>query len=100
MQSDPWNDLIGKITENEIIKGKVSRVTNFGAFIEVHPGVEGLLPKSEVTNESDSPRIENYLKAGQEVEVLVKRFAPNEHRLSLSIKTIKKEFDEVNANNP
>lgn len=89
MQNDPWNELEGKINENEIIKGKISKVANFGAFIEVCPGVEGLLPKSEITSENDSPKVEEYLKVGQEVEVIVKRFAPNEHRLSLSMKGIK-----------
>ena len=86
MQSDPWSELENKIRENELIKGVVSKVANFGAFIEVSPGVEGLLPKAEITSESDNPKIEDYLTVGQEVKVLVKRFAPDEHRLSLSLK--------------
>lgn len=89
MQSDPWNQLEGKIKENEVIKGVVSKVASFGAFIEVCPGVEGLLPKAEITLETDSPKVEEYLSVGQEIEVLVKRFAPNEHRLSLSLKELK-----------
>ena len=88
MQNDPWNELEGKIKENEVISGVVSKVANFGAFIEVHPGVEGLLPKAEITNDSDAPKVENYLSVGQKVKVFVKRFAPNEHRLSLSLKEL------------
>ena len=88
MQNDPWDELSEKIKENELIKGSVSKIANFGAFIEVYPGVEGLLPKSEITEETESPKIEDYVTVGQEVEVLVKRFAPTEHRLSLSLKEV------------
>lgn len=88
MQNDPWNELEGKINENEIIKGTVSKVANFGAFVEVCPGVEGLLPRSEITSETEAPKVEDYLTVGQEIKVFVKRFAPNEHRLSLSLKEI------------
>lgn len=86
LQSDPWNELEGKIKENELISGKISKVANFGAFVEIRPGVEGLLPRSEITSESEVPKVEDYLKVGDEIQVLIKRFAPNEHRLSLSLK--------------
>ena len=88
MQGDPWFELEGKIKDNELIKGTVSKVANFGAFVEVHPGVEGLLPRAEITSENENPRVEDYLKVGQEVQVVVKRFAPGEHRLSLSMKEV------------
>ena len=88
MQNDPWNDLVGKIQENEVINGIVSKVANFGAFIEVHPGVEGLLPKAEITSENENPKVEDFLSVGQEIKALVKRFAPEEHRLSLSLKEL------------
>lgn len=91
MQSDPWDELEGKVVENEVIKGTVSKVANFGAFVEVYPGVEGLLPRSEITEENENPKVEDFLTVGQEVEVLVKRFAPNEHRLSLSLKDVKQK---------
>lgn len=96
MQSDPWDELTGKINENEFISGTVSKVANFGAFIEVSPGVEGLLPRSEITNETESPRVEDFLTVGQEVKVFVKRFAPSEHRLSLSMKEVR---EKETANN-
>lgn len=91
MHNDPWDELTGKIHENEFINGTVSKVANFGAFIEVSPGVEGLLPRSEITNEIEVPKVEDYLTVGQEVKVFVKRFAPSEHRLSLSMKEVKEK---------
>jgi ribosomal protein S1 len=91
MQNDPWDELEGKVHENEVIKGTVSKVANFGAFVEVYPGVEGLLPRSEITQENENPKVEDFLTVGQQIEVLVKRFAPNEHRLSLSLKDVKEK---------
>lgn len=88
MANDPWSELKEKIKENEIITGVVSKIANFGAFIEVSRGVEGLLPRAEITNETETPRVEEHLKVGDEVRVLVKRFAPVEHRLSLSLKGV------------
>ena len=96
MHSDPWNELEGKIKENELIRGTVSKVANFGAFVEVHPGVEGLLPRAEITQETETPKIEDYLVVGQEIQVFVKRFAPNEHRLSLSLKEVKQKEAAMN----
>ncbi len=97
LQNDPWVELEGKVKENELIKGTVSKVANFGAFIEVAPGVEGLLPRAEITDESNTPKVEDYLKVGEEIEVFVKRFAPNEHRLSLSLKEIKQKEAATNG---
>lgn len=91
MQNDPWEEVVPKVKENELIKGTVSKVASFGAFIEVHPGVEGLLPKSEITFETENPKVENFLQVGQEIEALVKRFSPHEHRLSLSLKEVKQK---------
>lgn len=96
LHNDPWNELEGKIRENELIKGTVSKVANFGAFVEVYPGVEGLLPKAEITEETETPRIEDYISVGQEIQVFVKRFAPNEHRLSLSLKEVKQKEAAMN----
>ena len=96
MHNDPWNELEGKIKENELIKGTVSKVANFGAFVEVRPGVEGLLPKAEITMETETPKIEDYLTVGQEIQVFVKRFAPHEHRLSLSLKEVKQKETAMN----
>lgn len=95
MQNDPWNNLEGKVQENSVVKGTVSKVANFGAFVEICPGVEGLLPKSEITPENENPKVEDYLTVGQEVEAVVKRFSPSEHRLSLSMKDLNKGSQDL-----
>lgn len=86
MGENPWQQIEGKFKEGEIIKGTVNKITNFGAFINIFPGVEALLPASEMSNENVNPF--NVFNVGDEVEVLIKKFTPQEHRIALSIKDI------------
>lgn len=88
MGENPWQQIEGKFKEGEIIKGTVNKLTSFGAFINIFPGVEALLPASEMTGENINPF--NVYKVGEEVEVLIKKFTPQEHRIALSTKDIAK----------
>jgi ribosomal protein S1 len=90
LQPDPWTEIEGKFGEGQIIRGKVAKLTVFGAFIEIYPGVEALLPTSEITNEEEDPSPDKYLTKGEEVEVIIKKFSPYEKRISLSMKDIQK----------
>ncbi len=71
--------------EGEVISGKVSRVTDFGAFIEVAPGVDGLVHVSEISYQKVA-HPSRLLKAGDSVDVLVLKIDEEKRRLSLSIK--------------
>lgn len=88
MGENPWQQIEGQFKEGEIIKGTVNKLTSFGAFINIFPGVEALLPVSEMSNENVNPF--NMFKVGDEVEVLIKKFTPQEHRIALSTKDIEK----------
>lgn len=88
MGENPWQQIEGKFKEGEIIKGTVNKLTSFGAFINIFPGVEALLPASEMAGENVNPF--NMYKVGEEVEVLIKKFTPQEHRIALSTKDIAK----------
>lgn len=88
MGENPWRQIEGQFKEGEVIKGIVNKLTSFGAFINIFPGVEALLPVSEMSNENVNPF--NMFKVGDEVEVLIKKFTPQEHRIALSVKDIKK----------
>lgn len=88
MGENPWQQIEGKFKEGEIIKGTVNKLTSFGAFINIFPGVEALLPASEMSNENVNPF--NMFKVGDEIEVLIKKFTPQEHRIALSTKDIEK----------
>jgi len=93
LQADPWSEVETKFAEGQVIKGTVVKLAVFGAFVEIYPGVEALLPTSEITNEEEDPAPDKYLSPGQEIEVLIKRFSPYERRISLSLKDIAKTSD-------
>ena len=89
MGEDPWQQIEGQFSEGQIITGTVNKVTGFGAFINIFPGVEALLPVSEMAEENVNPF--NKYKVGDSVEVLIKKFTPQEHRIALSVKDMNKE---------
>ena len=88
MGENPWQQIEGQFEEGQIVKGTVNKVTTFGAFINIFPGVEALLPVSEMSDENVNPF--NMFKVGSEVDVLIKKFTPKEHRIALSVKDIQK----------
>ena len=91
MGEDPWHQIEGQFEEGQVITGTVNKVTGFGAFINIFPGVEALLPVSEMAEENVNPF--NTFKVGDSVEVLIKKFTPQEHRIALSIKDINKDAE-------
>ena len=91
MGEDPWQQIEGQFSEGQVITGTVNKVTGFGAFINIFPGVEALLPVSEMAEENVNPF--NKYKVGDSVEVLIKKFTPQEHRIALSVKDINKDAE-------
>ena len=89
MTENPWQQIEGKFEEGQIVKGTVNKVATFGAFINIFPGVEALLPIAEMLGENPNPF--NLYKVGDKVEVLIKKFTPQEHRIALSVKDMKKD---------
>jgi len=82
LQENPWEEAKAKIKEGEKIKGTVTRLKPFGAFIEVLPGVEALLPQKEVVDYQNSTG--KLLEMNSEIETTVIRFTPDDRRISLS----------------
>ncbi|HHV78161.1 MAG TPA: bifunctional 4-hydroxy-3-methylbut-2-enyl diphosphate reductase/30S ribosomal protein S1 [Firmicutes bacterium] len=82
---DPWTTVESKYSEGSTIEGKVTRLAPFGAFVELEPGVEGLVHISEMSDERVA-KPEDVVCAGQTVRVKVLRVRPAEKRISLSIK--------------
>ena len=79
---------IGKQLSKNLAFFSNSLSSIFGAFINIFPGVEALLPVSEMSDENVNPF--NEFKVGDSVEVLIKKFTPQEHRIALSTKDISK----------
>jgi len=87
MEENPWIQIEGKFAEGQVVKGKVNKITDFGAFVNIFPGVEALLPVAEMSEESVNPY--ELLSVDQEIEVLIKKFTPQERRIGLSIRDLK-----------
>ncbi|WP_124057433.1 30S ribosomal protein S1 [Vaginisenegalia massiliensis] len=83
----PWDNIEEKAPQGAVLSGTVKRLTNFGAFVEVFPGVEGLVHISQIAHEHIATPQEK-LEEGQEIEVKVLSVDPTEQRLSLSIKAL------------
>jgi small subunit ribosomal protein S1 len=94
LEPDSWEKGLG-FEEGDIIRGKVSKLTDFGAFVEVTPGVDGLVHISEMSYERVS-HPSRLLHEGDMVDVLVMGIDHQTHRISLSIKeaTVKKRMEQ------
>jgi small subunit ribosomal protein S1 len=97
MASDPWEgDIPGRYHTGEVKKGKVTKLTNFGVFVELEPGLEGLLHISELADHKvESP--EDVVKVGDEIEVVILRVDVADRKLGLSRKQLgggRKEGEE------
>ncbi|KRL38417.1 30S ribosomal protein S1 [Liquorilactobacillus uvarum] len=86
----PWDDLDEKVAEGDILEGTVKRLTSFGAFVEVFPGVEGLVHISQISHKHIATPNE-VLTSGETVKVKVLNVHPEEHRLALSIKALEEK---------
>lgn len=90
----PWENIKERVTKGSVLTGTVRRLVSFGAFIEVFPGVEGLVHISQISHKHINTPHE-VLKEGQEVEVKVLEVNPDEKRLSLSIKELQTNPEKV-----
>ena len=88
MASDPWEgDIPGRYHPGDVKTGKVTKLTNFGVFVELEAGLEGLLHISELSDHKiDSP--EEVVKVGDEIEVKVLRVEPKDRKIGLSRKNL------------
>lgn len=85
VEPDPWEGLAGRLRVGEQISGRIVRIAEFGAFIEVETGIEGLLPVSEISWKRNV-RAGDLLKEGEIVRVLVLQVDAEKRRISLSLK--------------
>ncbi len=95
--ANPWKDATEKYGTGNVVTGKVARMTDFGAFIELEPGIDALLHVSQISKEHvDKPS--DILKVGEEVTAKVVDFNEADRKISLSIKAMaapETEEDEV-----
>ena len=95
-QTDPWADIASKYAVGAIIKGKVSKVASFGAFVELEEGVDGLVHISQISDQRIE-KVKDALQIGQEVEARVVKVDRGERRIGLSIRAMGMTDDEIKA---
>ncbi len=83
LEKDPWKEAKDNIKDGDKINGLITRIKHFGAFVEVFPGVEALLPNSEITEYQNKNN--TVLKVGDNIETTILKFNPDDRRISLSI---------------
>ncbi|MCT0223114.1 30S ribosomal protein S1 [Lactiplantibacillus plantarum] len=99
---EPWDGIEEKAPQGAVLDGKVKRLTSFGAFVEVFPGVEGLVHISQISHQHIATP-NDVLKVGQEIKVKVLDVRPDEKRLALSIKALEEKpqtADDDNESQP
>ncbi|MEN9798874.1 MAG: hypothetical protein RL653_2570 [Pseudomonadota bacterium] len=93
LQQDPWDTLSERTPVGSRVKGKVTKTTDFGAFVEIEPGIEGLVHVSELREERvENPR--DVVQEGQEVDVKIIDINTQDRKIALSIKALLHEGED------
>lgn len=96
-QPGPWETAADSFNVDDVVEGKVKRITTFGAFVEIAPGVEGLVHISQLAHRHVTSPFE-VVKEGQEVQVKILEFKPVDKRVSLSIKATQEAPEQPESN--
>ncbi len=91
LQPHPWEILDEEIKEGSVVKGKIVNIEDYGAFLEIRPGVEGLIHVSEVTWSNQPINAREFFKEGQEYEAKVVTIDREDRKMSLSLKQLMKD---------
>jgi small subunit ribosomal protein S1 len=91
---DPWKEVARRYRKGEVVTGKITNLTDFGAFVELEEGIEGLVHVSEISREKVE-RPSDVLKVGDKISAVVLHIDPNERRIGLSIKGLKDRAEKA-----
>jgi small subunit ribosomal protein S1 len=89
LATDIWDDFFSRHNVNDIIAGKVTRMTNFGAFVELDEGIEGLIHVSEFDDSHGGEKID--LQVGNTYQMKIIKLSPQERKIGLSIRALKSD---------
>ncbi len=96
LASDPWSDIDAHFKIGDVVNGTVTKITSFGAFLDLKDGIDGLVHISQISEERIE-KIKDVLKPGQEVTARVIKIDREERRLGLSIKAANYSADQLAA---
>jgi small subunit ribosomal protein S1 len=95
-QDDPWSSIMSRYEVGQIVKGSVTKVASFGAFVEVEEGVDGLVHISQLSDEHVE-KVKDVINVGDDIEARILRIDRSERRIGLSIKAASIPDDEFDA---
>lgn len=87
LRINPWDELAAKFQVGDIIEAPVVRISNFGVFVALHGGINGLIHLSEISN-TIVKNIEDFVKVGDLIKAKIITFDPTEKRIGLSMKAL------------
>ena len=88
LEPDPWDGIANRYPAGTVLRGKVRNITNFGVFVEIEPGIDGLVHISDLSWTKKIKHPAEYVKKGQELDVVIINIDENERRISLGHKQI------------
>jgi small subunit ribosomal protein S1 len=93
LETDPWENVIKKYRRGQVVKGTVTNVTDFGVFLEIEKGVEGLIHVSEISKDKVD-NLKEFAKLGDDLEVLIISIDRRSRKIGLSIRDLKEVEDQ------
>jgi small subunit ribosomal protein S1 len=94
LERDPWQDAVAQLGVGNTVKGKITRAESFGAFVELTPGVEGLLHISELGAKHPLRHAREAVKPGETLEVTILAVDPDKRRISLGLGKSEERVDD------
>ncbi|MDD4101249.1 MAG: S1 RNA-binding domain-containing protein, partial [Kiritimatiellae bacterium] len=91
---DPWNTITSRYAIGQLVKGKVSKIASFGAFVELEDGVDGLVHISQISDQHVE-KVKDALKVGQDVEARIVKIDRDDRRIGLSIKAVSMDENQI-----
>lgn len=97
LEPDPWESIPQRYPANSVITGPITNVTDFGLFVEIEEGIEGLVHVSEISKEKIKSPVGQY-KTGDEITAKVINISPKERKIGLSIKKVEEQEEKTSYN--
>jgi small subunit ribosomal protein S1 len=94
LEDDPWKAIESRYKIGDLVKGKISKIASFGAFVELEGDIDGLVHISQIS-EDRVDKIKDHLKVGQDIEARVIKVDKTERRIGLSIKAANYDEEEL-----
>jgi small subunit ribosomal protein S1 len=96
LEKDPWEGISHKYSPGEVFEGKVTNITDFGIFLELAEGIEGLIHISEI-NKDKAGKLSEFVKVGDSLKALIIHIDEAERKIGLSLKGLEKKTEEDEA---